>query len=302
MLDEVPLSVLLVEDNPGDARLIQLYSDAASGGKVSLTIVDRLDMALERLAVDEFDVVLLDLNLPDSQGLETLYAIMDAEPDVPVVVVSGNDDAAMAIKAVRQGAQDYLIKGPDLEAMLMRSVRYALERHHLFMLQREMSLRDELTRLYNRRGLSLLAEQQLQLASRRESTLTLLLADINGMKRINDDHGHAAGDLALKGVASAMRATFRGSDVLARYGGDEFVVLAIDAGQPDEDSLIERWRAELESWQQEAGTDLSFGLSIGAASTKPGDPLGFDELLTRADAAMYAHKRAGAAIGGEGVE
>jgi len=302
VLDEVPLSVLLVEDNPGDARLIQLYSDAASGGKVSLTIVDRLDMALERLAVDEFDVVLLDLNLPDSQGLETLYAIMDAEPDVPVVVVSGNDDAAMAIKAVRQGAQDYLIKGPDLEAMLMRSVRYALERHHLFMLQREMSLRDELTRLYNRRGLSLLAEQQLQLASRRESTLTLLLADINGMKRINDDHGHAAGDLALKGVASAMRATFRGSDVLARYGGDEFVVLAIDAGQPDEDSLIERWRAELESWQQEAGTDLSFGLSIGAASTKPGDPLGFDELLTRADAAMYAHKRAGAAIGGEGVE
>lgn len=293
MLDDRPIKVLLIEDNPGDIRLIQLHLEEQADAAIELQTCGRLDEGVERLRTDRVDLVLLDLNLPDSQGVETLFTLIDAEYQVPVIVVSGMSDQELAVRAVRMGAQDYLIKGPSLGAILVRSIRHALERHRLYMIQHELSLRDELTRLYNRRGLELLAQQQLRLSKRREEPVSVLLADVDQLKVINDELGHAEGDRALQDVARVMALTFRSSDVLARYGGDEFVVLAIDTHFEDEHRLVERWQQEMASYLASVERRYSLSLSIGIATSRIDVDETIHALIARADRAMYRSKRAG---------
>lgn len=123
-----PITVLLVEDNPGDARLIlELLGEVQAGG-FDLERVGRLDHALDRLARTGVDVVLLDLGLPDSQGLDTFVRARRGAPDEPIVVISGLDDERLALEAVRSGAQDYLVKGRIEGHLLARVLRYAVER------------------------------------------------------------------------------------------------------------------------------------------------------------------------------
>jgi PAS domain S-box-containing protein len=121
-------SVLLVEDNAGDARLIE--AALCDDGRVRLTRADRLSSGLERLALEPFDAVLLDLDLPDSRGFETLAAIL-AQTRVPVLVLTGLDDESVGLQAIRHGAQDYLVKGRVGDDLLRRSLRYAIERSRL---------------------------------------------------------------------------------------------------------------------------------------------------------------------------
>jgi two-component system cell cycle sensor histidine kinase/response regulator CckA len=120
--------VLLVEDNPADARYLQEEIADAGGGRVKLTHVARLQEALHRLDSEVFDLVLLDLILPDERGLDTLTRVQAKAPGVPIVVLTGMDDEGLAVKAVREGAQDYLVKGQTDGNLLVRSMRYARER------------------------------------------------------------------------------------------------------------------------------------------------------------------------------
>src|SRR5206468_278324 len=122
------IRVLLVEDNPGDARLLVELVRDTNAGLFKLEHVERLEAAIERLTSDKFDLVLLDLSLPDEQGLSTIFRAHACAPKVPIVVLTGLDDEALAIKAVRAGAQDYLVKGRVDGDLLVRSIRYATER------------------------------------------------------------------------------------------------------------------------------------------------------------------------------
>lgn len=128
--------VLLIEDNPGDAKLFHVML-AEQRDKFSDEHADRLSIGLERLKNESFDVVLLDLSLPDSQGPQTFEKVRTAFPDMPVVLLTGLNDQELGIRAMREGVQDYLIKGQvDAEA-LMRSIRYAIERKRSDLLVRE---------------------------------------------------------------------------------------------------------------------------------------------------------------------
>src|SRR5437764_4694785 len=122
------LSVLLVEDNPADARLVREMLKAVRPS-LALTHVTRLDDALEHLRTHGFSAVLLDLTLPDSEGMDTLVRARDQAPQTPIVVLTGMADEDRAAKAVREGAQDYLIKGQVDGPLLYQSIRYAVERH-----------------------------------------------------------------------------------------------------------------------------------------------------------------------------
>jgi PAS domain S-box-containing protein len=152
-----PLAVLLVEDNPGDARLIELMLREVADDTIHLTRTDRLAGGREFLALGTTDAVLLDLSLPDSQGLDTFARLHDSAPDVPVVVLSGLSDETVAVQAVAAGAQDYLVKGHVDGVTLLRALRYAverqraeLERRHL--LARERAARAEAERLASERA------------------------------------------------------------------------------------------------------------------------------------------------------
>src|SRR5262245_31402485 len=120
-----PIRILLVEDDPGDAEL--LLETLAEGSTPTFHVdrVERLQTALERLGRDSIDVVLLDLSLPDSRGLETFTKLRAQVPSLPIVILTGFDDDSFAIEAVSKGAQDYLIKGRVDRADLVRTIRYA---------------------------------------------------------------------------------------------------------------------------------------------------------------------------------
>jgi sigma-B regulation protein RsbU (phosphoserine phosphatase) len=140
------LTALLIEDNPGDAALIRYAlagpdAGASAAPDFHLVCMDRLASGLLRLDDEGVDIVLLDLSLPDSQGLESVSQVRARSPHVPIVVLTGLDDEAMGLKAVREGAQDYLIKGNLDGALLKRAMRYAIERRR-FSEERERLYRE----------------------------------------------------------------------------------------------------------------------------------------------------------------
>ena len=151
---------------------------------------------------------------------------------------------------------------------------------------RQMSLTDELTRLYNRRGFLLLAERELESARRRQGRSLLLYADLDYLKQANDRFGHAAGDAMLIDAAQVLKSLFRATDVVARLGGDEFVVLASDYNSSEE--VLRRLDKALAEFHCRSGRQLSLSVGIAESSLQAGE--GLEHLLTQADAAMYANK------------
>jgi diguanylate cyclase (GGDEF)-like protein/PAS domain S-box-containing protein len=159
-------------------------------------------------------------------------------------------------------------------------------------LLRGMSLRDELTGLYNRRGFQELTEQQLRAATRSKRPASLFFVDLNGMKSINDTHGHEIGDRALVDTAKILTDVFRNSDVVARLGGDEFAVLALECGPRDTGVIIERLSQHVERLNKSGKAPFRLSLAVGSAAFDPARPMDLNELIEEADRRMYADKRA----------
>ncbi|MFC1543214.1 ATP-binding protein [Candidatus Neomarinimicrobiota bacterium] len=126
-----PIKVLLVEDNPGDARLIREMLIEAGASRIELACAVRLDEAFNRLSNEAFDVMLLDLNLPDSHGFDTFLQAYEQAPEVPIIMLTGLDDEALGVRAVHAGAQDYLVKGNVDSSSLVRTIRYTRERQRI---------------------------------------------------------------------------------------------------------------------------------------------------------------------------
>ena len=154
---------------------------------------------------------------------------------------------------------------------------------------RAMSLRDDMTGLYNRRGFALLAEQRLKESRRSGSTLTIVYADVDHLKSINDGFGHNAGDIALGLCALALEATFRESDIVARIGGDEFVALA-EADAPSISTVTMRLKQEVDRRTSASSLRFPVSLTIGSAHSRPPHAISLDDLLQQADQFMYEHK------------
>lgn len=290
-MSEKPIKVLLIEDNPGDARLIREALAEARGATFDVLCAERLEEGLQRLGEGEFDVVLLDLSLPDSRGLDTVSKTHAQVPEVPIIVMTGSKGESLGVKAVQSGAQDYLVKGEVDSNVLVRSIRYAIERQQVLGELRNLSLVDELTNLHNRRGFETLAYQQLHLAHQAKMQMVLLFADLDRMKWINDTLGHHEGDQALKETANILKKTFRKLDIVARIGGDEFAVLAIGTSPASAETLIARLQQNLKCHNAKGNLRYKLSLSVGIALYDPEFPCSIEELMSRADALMYEHKR-----------
>jgi DNA-binding response OmpR family regulator len=126
-----PIIVLLIEDNPDDALLIQVFLSKAMKVPYEVTQVDRISKGVECLEADAIDIVLLDFGLPDGQGLDTFETVHKHARDVPIIVLTGHDDDEIAVESVQRGAQDYLVKGKIDGSLLSRAIRYAIERQKL---------------------------------------------------------------------------------------------------------------------------------------------------------------------------
>jgi len=156
---------------------------------------------------------------------------------------------------------------------------------------RIMSITDQLTGIYNRRGFLTLAEQQLKVAERNKEGLVLLFADLDDMKTINDTMGHKKGDEALIDAASILKKAFRGSDIIARIGGDEFAVLALGASKEYPETLEQRLQHCIDLHNARKNKEYTISMSIGLAYYDPEMPSSIDELMSRADELMYRQKK-----------
>ncbi len=154
-----------------------------------------------------------------------------------------------------------------------------------------LSLRDELTGLYNRRGFMTLAEQHWRLALRLQQSFAVLYVDVDNFKQINDTFGHAQGDLALPAIARVLEDTFRDSDILARFGGDEFVALLTNCSAVAARAALVRLQTRLDRSNANGTERYQIALSVGLALFEPDRPVGLAALLDEADAQMYLQKR-----------
>jgi diguanylate cyclase (GGDEF)-like protein len=150
---------------------------------------------------------------------------------------------------------------------------------------------DELTGLHNRRGFLQFARAQLDAAALARRPMLLIFVDLDGLKYINDQLGHAAGDRALVDTGTVLKSTFRERDIVARLGGDEFVVLVTDSSAVREADLLSRLAARLDALNARSGREFQLAFSTGVAAFDPSAPESLEELLSEADSRMYRDKR-----------
>ena len=184
-------------------------------------------------------------------------------------------------------------ESPDIQNLsesLLRAVRGAIRQSLLDKELCSLALTDELTGLHNRRGFLALAGQQLKQAHRSGQQVLMFSCDLDNLKTINDSYGHHEGDQAIIRTAEALRNTFRNSDILARFGGDEFCVLAFEASVQHEELILDRLKENLH--RASAGESrYSLSLSVGLARFDPRMPASLQDLMAEADSAMYQQKK-----------
>lgn len=285
-----PIKVLLVESDEDYLAEVRESLTDAHAGDLAIEAAPELSRALARLRQGGIDAILLSLDLADSQGMVTFDRTYAFAPDVPIIVLAREPDEEAAVAAVQGGAQDYLVKVESTPSMLVRAVRHAIERHRLFSALRSLSLIDDLTGLYNRRGFSDLGEQYLKLARRSGRGVTMVYLDLDRFKTINDSLGHHVGDRALLKVADILRATFRRSDIIARLGGDEFGVLALEAADESSELLVQRLRERIVDFNRTSPEPYQLSISIGMARHDDDLRVRLEDLVAEADSAMYREK------------
>jgi diguanylate cyclase (GGDEF)-like protein len=285
-------TVLLIEDNPGDARLIKEMLAQHAAGPFRLKSVDRLSKGLETLTSDPPALVLLDLSLPDSHGLETFARVYAHAPKIPIIVLTGTDDQALALSAVKTGAQDYLVKGKIDPELLLRAMQYSIERkRYQEELERQANY-DGLTGLPNRNLLHDRLKQAV-FGQRHVRSIAVVFIDLDHFKFVNDSLGHNAGDKLLQYVAERLQSTVRDGDTVARLGGDEFVVILNDQGREDViframQRIVTKLAEPVRINDHELNVTCSAGISV-----YPQDGPDVETLLKNADAAMYRAKAKG---------
>lgn len=253
------------------------------------------------------DLVILDVMMPVLDGLQACRVLKEdpSTRDIPVIFLSALDDTDTKVNGLALGANDYISKPFRVEELLARvavAIRLKRERDLLQEsaeeLRRraeaasEMSMTDALTGLLNRYGLQRALQRELSEARRYARPLSCLLLDIDFFKSVNDTHGHAAGDAALMQAARVLTESVRGSDVICRYGGEEFLVLAPETDALGAHSLAEKIRLAVSSRLFGDGARaFALTLSAGVAELRPGES--GNDMIARADLALYQAKQRG---------
>ncbi|WP_428240600.1 EAL domain-containing protein [Gynuella sp.] len=294
---------LMAEDNPADAELVTEMLRQAFDSQYSIVCVDCFSKVMDALADGTFQALILDMNLPDQSGIDNIMQLGAHYPNLPIVILTGQDDLSSAIDALQNGAQDYLSKNHVTPEILARSLRYAQERKYIEQqlkkalddaayrnIQLETQAKyDPLTRLPNRTYFHDAANRILHRAMRAAGQVALLYFDLNGFKKVNDAYGHLIGDKLLQQISSRLTEVVRENDFLARLGGDEFVVITdVLESKQEIYPLVRRIQGQFDHVFEIDTHQIVIRPAIGVAFFPEADSL--DLLIKQADSAMYEAK------------
>ncbi len=292
------LRILLVDNDAEAAERSELALRAQLEDGLALFRVNSLDAAVRTLMEVPFDVVVLELDLPDATGIATLAGVRGAAAAVPIVVYSSLLDDALVLRAIRVGAHECLAKSSTPPDQLARSLAFAMERQRrLATIEAARSeaahraTHDPLTGLANRNLILDQLDRALAFGSRYGRKTGIMFVDLDGFKEINDTLGHARGDALLQAVSRRLLESVRRSDTVARLGGDEFVVLLPDVTSRRDisfvqETIVDCLRAPIDVG---AGQLVRVSASVGGAMS-PLDGESASALMHAADADMYREK------------
>ncbi len=303
-------NILIVDDTPDNLRLLAKILES-QGYIIRKSLNGR--MALQAAYRHPPDLILLDINMPEMNGYEVCQQLKASKitDQIPIIFISALDQINDKLQAFELGGQDYITK-PFQEVEVLMRVRNQLlikQQYQQLLEQnqrleheikqrlkveaevRELSLTDELTGLYNRRGFFWLANQQFKIAQRTQIFCCLLFVDIDGLKQINDSLGHEIGDKMIVDTAQILKQTFRDSDIVARLGGDEFVILVPHCSK-NTDEFYPRLQANIDRFNQEHNYSYKLSISLGVTECALNENVSLEQLIEEADKLMYEHKRA----------
>jgi len=241
------------------------------------------------------DLILLDVELPDLDGFEVCRQLKEhpATRAIPVIFLTGTRSTDSKVRGLDLGAVDYVTKPFD-QVELRARVRAALRTKRLQDILEHQSFLDGLTGLWNRAYFDRRIESEMNIARRYQRPLSIVLSDIDRFKNVNDTYGHLFGDVVLQGVSECLRAGARRSDVVTRYGGEEFALILIDTDLPAALAVAERLRASVEAQGYEAhGKQITTSASFGATCSNEGGEPTAQTLIDNADKALYGAKDGG---------
>lgn len=294
---DLAANVLLVEDSQSVANVISLL--LKSNGSNVKHISRLKDLAGIFNAID-FDIVITDYHLMDGETGDDVISFVrnhecETKSNTPILVVSGETNKEKRISFLRNGANDFIIKPYDNDELIVRSSNLIrggkLLRQVEYQKQKltELALFDQLSGLYNRHSLHDLAPKYISNSKRHQTPLSLLVIDLDHFKIVNDTRGHSVGDIVLKSVSAVLQESCRTEDMVARFGGEEFVMLLANCDIHNACDMAERLRCSVESIEPEG---LVITSSIGVSELMSQDT-DFDSLFERADKAVYKAKECG---------
>lgn len=286
--------ILLIDDDRLQFRLAQAHFEKFRGERFDLHWSETFEHGLSQLLSGDYAACLLDYQLGPRNGLELIRQAVTANCRTPIVFLTAESSEHVDIEAMNAGALDYLVKGEISSRSLERSLRYALKLGETLEAMRELATHDQLTGLLNRREFDRVLAEEGERARRFEHPLGLVMVDIDRFKAINDKHGHLVGDSVLREVVRRIASDTRSVDRLARFGGEEFAVIMVEADGAVALAAAERVCAAVRRSPIAAGPGLSLAITVSAgAAAMPEHARDGESLIAAADQALYAAKAGG---------
>lgn len=286
--------ILLIDDDRMQFRLTQAHFKNFPGEQFDLEWAETFEEGLAKLLSGEYAACLLDYQLGPRNGLELIRQAVAKGCRTPIVFLTAESSERVDIEAMNAGALDYLVKGEITSRTLERSLRYALKLGETLEALRRLATRDQLTGLFNRREFERIMAEEEERSRRFGHPLSLLMIDIDRFKWINDTHGHPVGDAVLREVARRLAEEVRSVDRVARFGGEEFAVVLMEAGGEAAFEMARRVCAAIEREPVLVNETLPLNVTVSAgAASLPEDARTGESLVAAADKALYAAKGAG---------
>ena len=295
MVSNVPQRILLITDEPQLQGRLEEYCAQFRGGPWILTCTTDAAKGLSLLQSGRFLVCLLDFQLDGGKGEELLRTAGGNDCPTPVIFLLNDAQEEPIEAAMEAGAMDYLVKEDITVRMVEHAIRYARKLGDTMGRLRLLATHDALTGLYNRREFERIIAEECLRSMRFGHTFSLVLADIDHFKKVNDTHGHQVGDLVLKHVASLLGGQTRQVDRVCRFGGEEIAIIMVETPRKDAVDVTERLfalLAETPCLVPDKDLTLPVTLSAGVVAL-PDDATTVDALVAAADEALYKAKHAG---------